>query len=102
MPAALAPCCACLLLQGCDFEGGTFCFQSGTAPLQVQPAAGMLLVYTADDSNVHSVQEVSRQQAAPIMRLPVKPPGTCLESGPPSHKRVRLSLRSPSGVVTVQ
>lgn len=41
----------------------------------MQPAAGMLLVYTADDSNVHSVQEVSRLQAAPIMRLLAKPPG---------------------------
>jgi hypothetical protein len=47
------------LLQGHDFEGGTFCFQSGAEPLQVQPSAGMLLIYTADDSNVHSVQEVT-------------------------------------------
>lgn len=46
-------------LQGCDFEGGTFCFQSGAAPLRVQPTAGSLLVYTADDSNVHSVEEVT-------------------------------------------
>lgn len=46
-------------LQGCDFEGGTFCFQSGSAPLRVQPTAGSLLVYTADDSNVHSVEEVT-------------------------------------------
>jgi hypothetical protein len=45
--------------QGCGFEGGTFCFQSGSEPRQVAPQAGMLLVYTADDSNVHSVQEVT-------------------------------------------
>jgi predicted 2-oxoglutarate/Fe(II)-dependent dioxygenase YbiX len=49
----------CVALQGHDFEGGTFCFQSGAEPLQVQPSAGMLLIYTADDSNVHSVQEVT-------------------------------------------
>lgn len=45
--------------QGCSFEGGTFCFQSGSEPRQVAPQAGMLLAYTADDSNVHSVQEVT-------------------------------------------
>lgn len=69
-PAALTPspslkpvppgCSGCCPLQGRDFEGGTFRFQSGTPPLQLQPSAGMLLVYTADDSNVHSVEEVTR------------------------------------------
>lgn len=53
----------CLLIacaaQGCDFQGGTFCFQAGAVPLRVEPAAGMLLIYTADDSNVHSVEEVT-------------------------------------------
>jgi predicted 2-oxoglutarate/Fe(II)-dependent dioxygenase YbiX len=46
------------MTQGVDFEGGTFCFQSGAEPLQVAPCAGTLLVYTADDSNIHSVEAV--------------------------------------------
>lgn len=45
--------------QGVDFEGGTFLFQSGADPLRVQPAAGMLLLYTADESNTHSVEPVT-------------------------------------------
>ena len=45
--------------QGQDFSGGTFSFQSGSPPLHISPAAGMLLVYTADDRNVHGVEEVA-------------------------------------------
>eukprot|EP00878_Enallax_costatus_P047130 GHUV01057534.1.p1 GENE.GHUV01057534.1~~GHUV01057534.1.p1 ORF type:complete len:186 (+),score=50.88 GHUV01057534.1:180-737(+) len=45
--------------QGQDFTGGTFSFQSGPPPLHILPAAGTLLVYTADDRNVHRVEEVT-------------------------------------------
>jgi hypothetical protein len=46
--------------QGVDFEGGTFCFQSGAQPLRVAPAAGSLLVFSADASNTHRVEPVTR------------------------------------------
>lgn len=48
--------------QGEDFTGGTFSFQSGPPPLLISPAAGTLLVYTADEGNVHRVEEVTAGQ----------------------------------------
>ncbi|XP_020573304.1 uncharacterized protein LOC110019807 isoform X2 [Phalaenopsis equestris] len=42
---------------GKDFEGGFFRFKDGD-PSSVVPFAGDVLIYTADDRNVHSVDEV--------------------------------------------
>lgn len=44
--------------QGKEFTGGTFCFKDGPPPLRVSPTAGTLLLYTADERNVHQVEEV--------------------------------------------
>ncbi|KAJ0256211.1 Uncharacterized protein HA466_0092040 [Hirschfeldia incana] len=41
-----------------DFKGGLFRFQSGE-PSTVSPSAGDVIMYTADDRNVHSVDEVT-------------------------------------------
>lgn len=41
---------------GEDFSGGTFCFQDGPPPLRIEPAAGLLLIYSSDD--VHCVEPV--------------------------------------------
>ncbi|WIA10351.1 hypothetical protein OEZ85_010543 [Tetradesmus obliquus] len=49
-----------------DFSGGTFCFQSGRGPLRIQPSAGMLLLYTADASNVHQVEPVTAGERATL------------------------------------
>jgi predicted 2-oxoglutarate/Fe(II)-dependent dioxygenase YbiX len=53
---------AYLNTQGEDFEGGTFCFQSGDPPLRFAPSAGMLLLHTAGERNTHSVEEVTGGQ----------------------------------------
>lgn len=42
---------------GKDFKGGVFHFKDGD-PSSVVPVAGDVLIYTADDRNVHSVDEV--------------------------------------------
>ncbi|KAK8966994.1 hypothetical protein KSP40_PGU010055 [Platanthera guangdongensis] len=42
---------------GKDFKGGAFHFKDGE-PSSVFPVAGDVLIYTADDRNVHSVDEV--------------------------------------------
>ncbi|KAL0917166.1 hypothetical protein M5K25_012213 [Dendrobium thyrsiflorum] len=42
---------------GKDFKGGVFRFKDGD-PSSVIPIAGDVLIYTADDRNVHSVDEV--------------------------------------------
>ncbi|XP_023644120.1 uncharacterized protein LOC17894299 [Capsella rubella] len=41
-----------------DFKGGLFRFQSGE-PATVAPSAGDVIMYTADDRNIHSVDEVT-------------------------------------------
>ncbi|KAL1223648.1 hypothetical protein V5N11_033888 [Cardamine amara subsp. amara] len=41
-----------------DFKGGIFRFQSGE-PSTVSPSAGDVIMYTADDRNIHSVDEVT-------------------------------------------
>ncbi|CAN8238767.1 unnamed protein product [Cochlearia groenlandica] len=41
-----------------DFKGGLFRFQSGE-PATVAPLAGDVIMYTADDRNIHSVDEVT-------------------------------------------
>ncbi|CAL9239828.1 unnamed protein product [Arabidopsis halleri] len=43
---------------GKDFKGGLFRFQSGE-PATVAPSAGDVIMYTADDRNIHSVDEVT-------------------------------------------
>ncbi|CAH8382799.1 unnamed protein product [Eruca vesicaria subsp. sativa] len=43
---------------GQDFKGGIFRFQSGE-PATVVPSAGDVIMYTADDRNIHSVDEVT-------------------------------------------
>ncbi|XP_010415409.1 PREDICTED: uncharacterized protein LOC104701419 [Camelina sativa] len=43
---------------GKDFKGGLFHFQSGE-PATVAPSAGDVIFYTADDRNIHSVDEVT-------------------------------------------
>ncbi|CAH8257437.1 unnamed protein product [Arabidopsis lyrata] len=43
---------------GKDFKGGLFRFQSGE-PATVAPSAGDVIMYTADDQNIHSVDEVT-------------------------------------------
>ncbi|KAG7586237.1 Prolyl 4-hydroxylase alpha subunit [Arabidopsis thaliana x Arabidopsis arenosa] len=43
---------------GKDFKGGLFRFQSGE-PATVAPSAGDVIIYTADDRNIHSVDEVT-------------------------------------------
>ncbi|XP_019093678.1 PREDICTED: uncharacterized protein LOC104750619 isoform X1 [Camelina sativa] len=43
---------------GKDFKGGLFHFQSGE-PATVAPSAGDVILYTADDRNIHSVDEVT-------------------------------------------
>ncbi|XP_030553165.1 uncharacterized protein LOC115757182 isoform X1 [Rhodamnia argentea] len=42
---------------GRDFRGGLFHFQDGE-PTTVKPSAGDVLIYTADNRNVHSVDEI--------------------------------------------
>ncbi|KAL3751126.1 hypothetical protein ACJRO7_012011 [Eucalyptus globulus] len=42
---------------GKDFRGGLFHFQDGE-PTTVKPSAGDVLIYTADNRNVHSVDEI--------------------------------------------
>lgn len=42
---------------GKDFKGGRFHFKDGE-PSTVVPIAGDVLIYTADDRNIHSVEEV--------------------------------------------
>ncbi|VVA94454.1 unnamed protein product [Arabis nemorensis] len=41
-----------------EFKGGLFRFQSGE-PATVAPSAGDVIMYTADDRNIHSVDEVT-------------------------------------------
>ncbi|KAG2322184.1 hypothetical protein Bca52824_015397 [Brassica carinata] len=43
---------------GKDFKGGLFRFQSGE-PATISPSAGDAIMYTADDRNIHSVDEVT-------------------------------------------
>ncbi|XP_018446527.2 uncharacterized protein LOC108818144 isoform X1 [Raphanus sativus] len=43
---------------GKDFKGGLFRFQSGE-PATISPSAGDVIMYTADDRNIHSVDEVT-------------------------------------------
>lgn len=43
---------------GKDFNGGLFHFQDGE-PATIMPAAGDVVMYTADDRNVHSVDEIT-------------------------------------------
>ncbi|KAL2248784.1 prolyl 3-hydroxylase 1 isoform X1 [Sesamum indicum] len=43
---------------GMDFDGGLFHFQDGE-PSTVAPLAGDVIIYTADNRNIHSVSEVS-------------------------------------------
>ncbi|CAN6933290.1 hypothetical protein Bca4012_100970 [Brassica carinata] len=43
---------------GKDFKGGLFRFQSGE-PATIAPSAGDVIMYTADDRNIHSVDEVT-------------------------------------------
>ncbi|KAF8081456.1 hypothetical protein N665_0885s0003 [Sinapis alba] len=43
---------------GKDFKGGLFRFQSGE-PATVAPSVGDVIMYTADDRNIHSVDEVT-------------------------------------------
>ncbi|KAG7589329.1 Prolyl 4-hydroxylase alpha subunit [Arabidopsis suecica] len=43
---------------GKDFKGGLFRFQS-REPATVAPSAGDVIMYTADDRNIHSVDEVT-------------------------------------------
>eukprot|EP00879_Flechtneria_rotunda_P025993 GHRR01027663.1.p1 GENE.GHRR01027663.1~~GHRR01027663.1.p1 ORF type:complete len:377 (+),score=114.07 GHRR01027663.1:121-1251(+) len=45
--------------QDSDFTGGTFCFQAGRPPLCIQPVTGLLLLYKADEANVHMVEPVT-------------------------------------------
>ncbi|XLT04917.1 hypothetical protein HN51_043666, partial [Arachis hypogaea] len=42
---------------GKDFNGGLFRFQDGQ-PMSIMPMAGDVLIYTADQHNIHSVDEV--------------------------------------------
>ncbi|CAN1152076.1 hypothetical protein LINPERHAP2_LOCUS18518, partial [Linum perenne] len=42
---------------GEDFKGGLFRFQDGH-PITISPMAGVVSIYTADDRNVHSVDEI--------------------------------------------
>ncbi|CAN7129501.1 unnamed protein product [Brassica rapa subsp. narinosa] len=43
---------------GKDFKGGLFRFQCGE-PATIAPSAGDVIMYTADDRNIHSVDEVT-------------------------------------------
>ncbi|KAI5385367.1 uncharacterized protein LOC127107361 [Lathyrus oleraceus] len=43
---------------GKDFNGGLFHFQDGE-PATIIPAAGDVVMYTADDRNIHSVDEIT-------------------------------------------
>ncbi|ESQ28473.1 hypothetical protein EUTSA_v10018688mg [Eutrema salsugineum] len=43
---------------GKEFKGGLFRFQSGE-PATIAPSAGDVIMYTADDRNIHSVDEVT-------------------------------------------
>ncbi|RYQ97253.1 hypothetical protein Ahy_B08g093281 isoform E [Arachis hypogaea] len=42
---------------GKDFNGGLFRFQDGQ-PMSIMPMAGDVLIYTADQHNIHSVDEI--------------------------------------------
>ncbi|KAF6258955.1 hypothetical protein COO60DRAFT_1701108 [Scenedesmus sp. NREL 46B-D3] len=52
--------------QGADFMGGTFCFQSGSGPLRIEPSTGTLLLYTAGELNVHQVEPVTAGERATL------------------------------------
>ncbi|KAG2311892.1 hypothetical protein Bca4012_026387 [Brassica carinata] len=41
-----------------DFKGGLFRFHSGE-PATVAPSAGNVIMYTADDGDIHSVDEIT-------------------------------------------
>ncbi|XP_020963779.1 uncharacterized protein LOC107613843 [Arachis ipaensis] len=46
---------------GKDFNGGLFRFQDGQ-PMSIMPMAGDVLIYTADQHNIHSVDEKKRDR----------------------------------------
>ncbi|RYQ97254.1 hypothetical protein Ahy_B08g093281 isoform D [Arachis hypogaea] len=48
---------------GKDFNGGLFRFQDGQ-PMSIMPMAGDVLIYTADQHNIHSVDEIDGDNAS--------------------------------------
>ncbi|KAL3650650.1 hypothetical protein CASFOL_007053 [Castilleja foliolosa] len=48
-----------------DFSGGLFHFQSGE-PSTIVPMAGDVIIYTADDRNIHSVSEIHKGERATL------------------------------------
>ncbi|RYR01778.1 hypothetical protein Ahy_B06g080640 isoform C [Arachis hypogaea] len=46
---------------GKDFDGGLFRFQDGQ-PMSIMPMAGDVLMYTADQRNIHSVDEKKEKE----------------------------------------